>query len=479
MFAATALLTLTTLFGLAVGFAREMLLVASWGATGKTDAFLVAMFLPEAVRMALTSGLLASAALPLWLSQPDEAEQRRWASAQTLHMLFFGIGTALLLSVLAPTFVRMVGPGMAPASHAQAAQALQLLAWTLPGILMQALLSIFHAARQRYFLSGIGSLVFNLPGVLYLTLFRSESTMHGLSLAFVAGSLLMTLILMPFAWRSGWRPASARPAWDSIASLYRSLVPLLASSAASQGLTLVERIVASQLGEGAITVLNLARKLINIPMIGLLSLSQVLLSHMSKQSNEQDRTRLLSIALTWATLLAAPAAVGLVFGAEPLVALLLPHQVAHTQVPQLISLFGIGIAFSSWNGLFARYFYSQADTRTPLKFELTGNAVNLAFALVLPSLYGLAALPVAATLGVMVTTLLLARQTPLADQMGRHAAQIAAGACATGGLWMIIRHLEATSLWLQLGIAVVFGLLTLAGLVWWLKPWQHSSPAAG
>lgn len=43
-------LTLATLLGLCLGFAREWLLVAAWGAGERSDAFLIALFLPEADR---------------------------------------------------------------------------------------------------------------------------------------------------------------------------------------------------------------------------------------------------------------------------------------------------------------------------------------------------------------------------------------------------------------------------------------------
>ena len=62
MFGSTLWLTLATLAGLALGFAREWLLVASWGAGARSDAFLVALFLPEALRMTLAAGLLSAAA---------------------------------------------------------------------------------------------------------------------------------------------------------------------------------------------------------------------------------------------------------------------------------------------------------------------------------------------------------------------------------------------------------------------------------
>ena len=76
MFGSTLWLTLATLTGLAAGFAREWLLVAAWGASGRSDAFLVSLFLPEALRMALAAGLLSAAALPLYQQRSAQAPRR-------------------------------------------------------------------------------------------------------------------------------------------------------------------------------------------------------------------------------------------------------------------------------------------------------------------------------------------------------------------------------------------------------------------
>jgi peptidoglycan biosynthesis protein MviN/MurJ (putative lipid II flippase) len=244
----------------------------------------------------------------------------------------------------------------------------------------------------------------------------------------------------------------------------------LAGSAASQALTLVERIVASHVGEGAITIVNLARKLVNIPLIGLASLSQVLLSRMSAQARAASRLALLRTGLTWATLLAVPATVGLVFGAAPLVTLLLPDHLGPTRLAELIRLFALALAFGSWNSLLARYFYAQADTRTPLKRELGGNAVTLLLALGLPPLYGVAALPVAATAGVIATTLLLIYKTPLAAQAARGARHTVAAAIVAAIGWLIATRWGPAGVWAQLAVACVLAGSTGAGLAVWLKP---------
>ncbi|WP_337883982.1 lipid II flippase MurJ, partial [Chromobacterium haemolyticum] len=101
MFGPAALLTLATLAGLLAGFAREWLLVAAWGAGGRSDAFLVAMFLPEALRTLLAGGLLSAALLPLWQAQTP-ARRGAWLAGQLRHWLGVGLGLAALLSLAAP-----------------------------------------------------------------------------------------------------------------------------------------------------------------------------------------------------------------------------------------------------------------------------------------------------------------------------------------------------------------------------------------
>lgn len=274
-------LTLATLLGLCLGFAREWLLVASWGAGERSDAFLIALFLPEALRMSLAGGVLSAAALPLFLERQGE-RRLDWLAAILPALLGIAVALSLLLLAAAPWLVRLLGPGLAETASAQAAANLRVLAWCVPGLMLHALFSIPLQAAERFVLAGLGSLLFNLPPVLYLALHGQASQPEQLALACLLGSLLMPLVLLPSLWIEGWRPWHWRLSGVELGELGGRIAPLLLSNAASQGLALVERLVASLLGEGAVTWVNLARKLMNLPLIALMSLNQVLLGMMSR-----------------------------------------------------------------------------------------------------------------------------------------------------------------------------------------------------
>ena len=464
------ILTLATLLGMVAGFAREWLLVHVWGAGSRTDTFLVATFLPEMLRTMLASGLLSSAAMPLLGQLRDSPLRQRWAVTQAWHGVILGLALAMLLALGAPVWVRLVGPGLSLAALNDASSSLRVLAWCVPGIVLQAWLAVFHMSAHRYAVSGLASLLFNLPPVLYMAVAGSATEPHTLGLAFIVGSLLMTVVLLPGAAACGWSWRGARPHWDDVVTLYQRLWPLLGSTAGSQMLPLIERMVASRFGPGAITLANLARKLVGLPVVALMSLGQVLLAHMSRALD--DRLRLLRGGLAWASLISIPAALGLAFGAQALVRVALPHQVSNSVLPTLLALFAMSIVLGSWNALLARYFYACGDTRTPLFFELSGNAVNAVAAFALAPWLGLPALPVAATLGVLTTAALLIRRTGVLLKPRLALSSVGISFLLAVLAWRIYAPLAPASSWLQLLLAGLLTIITGAGLAALLRPWR-------
>ncbi|NBF03706.1 murein biosynthesis integral membrane protein MurJ [Pseudomonas sp. Fl5BN2] len=469
MFGATLWLTLATLTGLAAGFAREWLLVAAWGAGGQSDGFLVAMFLPEALRMALAAGLLSAAALPLY-QQRSAPEQQAWLSALAPRLLLCGLVLGGVLSLGAPLWVRLIGPGLGNDGYTLASGGLHWLAWCAPGFILHSLFCVPLQARARFVLAGLGSLLFNLPPVIYLASFHHDATPGGLAAACVLGSLLMPTVLLPSLLRDGWRPWRFQAAPGAGRELLQRIGPLLSSNLASQGLALLERMAASLLGEGAVTWINLARKLINLPLIALMSLNQVLLGLMSGSSGEQ-RLGLLRKGLSTTTLLTIPAVVGLIGAAAALVHLLLPNQAADSPLPTLLAWFSVPLMFGAWNALLARYAYAAGDTRMPLNCELAGSLLNALLLALLPYVFGLIGIALAAICGVVLTGLLLMRRQQLLGLVPWRSHWL----IGIGGMVLAALFLHPlTSIWWQLGLSSACGLLLLLILAAWLRPWRQN-----
>lgn len=471
MLRTTFWLTLVTLGGLLLGFAREWQLVAAWGAGARSDAFLVALFLPEALRMSLAAGVLAAALLPLLGGQPA-AQRPAWLAGLVRGLLLAGAAAALLLGLGAPLWVRLVGPGLGQAGWADAAGSLALLAASLPLLLVHGLGSAVGQGRERFVLAGLGSLFYNLPPVLLLGWHGPALEERTLALGFVAGSALMAASVLPLLWAEGWRPWLAGQGMASLRPLAARLLPLLASASASQLLALLERVVASWLGEGAITLVNLARKLVNLPLMALGSLNQVVLARLVRQGTDAGaRVQTLRQALRLTTALTLPAAVGLVAAAPVLVAWLLPAGLAGGPLPGLLAALACVIVFGAWNALLARHAYATGDTVSPLRCELAGNALTVAGLLLLPPLIGLAGIAWATLGGCLLTgVLLLQRHRLLGEPLVRGLPLLAVLGLAVAALlqW-------ASAGVLQLLLASLHGLAWLLLLAGWA--WRAQRPA--
>lgn len=467
MLGAASWLTLASLFGLGLGFAREWLLVGAWGAGGQSDAFLVALFLPEAVRISLAGGLLSAAALPLYLER-EEKQRLDWLAAVLPQLTGLALLASLALLLLAPWLVNLLGPGLSAQGSLLAGESLSLLAWCLPGLVLHALLCIPLQARERFVLAGSGSLLYNLPPVLFLATQGSHSSPSGLAFAFIGGSLLMPTALLPPLWQQGWRPWHLSTSIQELRQLATRIGPLLASNAASQGLALLERLVASLLGEGVVTWVNFARKLMNLPLVALMSLNQVLLGLMSGRA-DHERLGLLRRGMDTASLLALPAGIGLIGAAPTLVALLLPQQPAGGPLPLLLAGFSLSLVFGCGNAMLARYAYAAGDTHQPLYCELLGSALNALLLAALPPLVGLLGIPLAALAGVIATGLLLMRRLDLLARLPwmRQWSINCVLLVLAGGLLFPL-----PGPWLQLLSSSFAGAAALLALALWYRPWR-------
>lgn len=471
MLGAASLLTLVTFGGLLAGFAREWLLVASWGASARTDAYVIAMFLPEAVRAMLAAGVFTSSALALWQSK-NVAERRAWFGQVNTALCLISVSMSLVFAVGAPAWVHLMAPGLAP-SHQQVTQhSLAILAWCLPGIVLQAWWAVPRHAGGQFLLAGAASLVYNVPALAYLGWQRGAAEPQMLSCAFVAGSVASALLLLPSAWRAGlgWHrlgdSLAALRAWGS------QLGPLLGSALAGQGIALLERMVASYLGEGVVTGVNLARKLMNLPLIALQSLNQVLLSLMSRRQGE--RLALLRGGLAAVNVVSLPAALGLMLSAPALITLLFPKVQGTNALVSLLAGYAAILVLAGWNTLLARYHYAEGDTRGPMLAELRGSLLQAVSLPVLAWWFGPLGIVWALMLGTLLTGWLLLQAPSLQQSLAsmRLGAQAAVGALLLAMSWWLLRpSMSAQPAWM-LAQAAVAGTLSMLLLATWLRPWR-------
>lgn len=417
MLRSSLIVTASSVFGLAVGFMREILIVRTWGAGATADSILVAVFIPEAFRMLLAGGVLVSATLPLWLACKDSVTRKAWSATLSLCMLGAVTLLVAVLLLLDDACIWVVGPGLKPYARESAVTLFHIAVFALPGLFLQALLTTQHHAKAAFLWPALGALLFNIPGVCYLLWAGAQATPQGFVISLVIGSVLMVLPLLPYAWRNDWRPFGALRL-TFIRDFWSRFWPLFTGGMAAQMFALLERALASLAGEGSVVLVNLARKLVSLPAIVTFSLSQVIASRAAIKTHEGDKTSstsLLRQALAGLSVITWPSTIVILIWA-PVVPLLIAPNLTPASASVLVDLlrcYAPALVLGSWSNILARYLFATGKTLAPTKMEIAGVLAQAATALILFPLLGVYALAIGFSAGYALSALLLARRTPL------------------------------------------------------------------
>lgn len=288
------MLSLALLAGRLAGLVRELMLASVFGVSATADTAVLLLTLPDLLINLLISGGLSAALVPRFssLDGHDAMVLMRYASMAVI-LLFSLVGVVL---VAWPNLAfGLLAPGLA-APFEPGAAVLVAVALAIPLTGASGVAGAYLNAGQRYFVTGCGTLFFNLAVVAAMLLaLRAGEPLLLLAFGIAAGAALRwsaQLITLP---AGVWRVAARGPVWD------RPLMRAFATAALSSALLLLAplavRAMASTVSEGAISSFNYAQKLIELP-IGILitSISTVALTRLSALKAAGDDAALVRAA---------------------------------------------------------------------------------------------------------------------------------------------------------------------------------------
>jgi putative peptidoglycan lipid II flippase len=389
-------MSLATLASRVLGLARDQVQSYYFGAGLVTDAFVAAFRIPNLLRDLFAEGALSSAFVPTFTAE----RERRGDAAATL--LASRIVTALLVVLGALTLLILAFAPWILRIYAAGFDAEKLdLAVTMTRILSPFLLFVALAAVAmgvlntygRFFLPALAPAWFNVAAILGVVLltpaFARIGIPPGLSLAVgsIVGGLLQFLVQVPamrsvgFRFRFDWAPKD-----PGVRRVARLMVPATFGLAATQINILVDTVLASLHGNGPITWLSLAFRLMQLP-IGLfgVAIATANLTRVSRDVARGDTAGLrtnLAASLRTAALLTLPATAGLVALRLPIVRVLFEHgrfsPESTAATASAVLCYALGLYAYSVTKIQVPTFYALGDTRLPVIASATAVAVKIA-----------------------------------------------------------------------------------------------------
>jgi putative peptidoglycan lipid II flippase len=508
LFKAAFSVSALTLTSRITGLVREQIGAALFGTSATMDAFQIAFRIPNLLRRLFAEGAFAQAFVPLLAStratDGDEAT-RRLVDAVATVLAWALVATCVVGIVAAPVLVWLLASGFAPATEKVA---VALTRWMFPYIACMSLVALASGVLntwRRFAVPAFTPVLLNLSVIASALALvpplraRGIEPVYALALGVIAGGVLQLGLQLPALRAIGMLPrigaslAALRAGWHhpGVRTIIAKMGPALLGVSVAQLSLMINSQIASWLGEGAVSTLVYADRLMELPtaLLGV-ALSVVLTPQLSDARARDDHASycdLLDWGLRLALLLALPCAVALVVFAQPMVAVLFHrgafganavHATSHAVMGYGIGLLGIiGVK------VLAPAYYAQHDTRTPMRVAVGALILTQLLNALTVRWLGVAALALSIGLAASANAAFLLhglrRRGSYAPRpgWGRFAACVVGASVAMGALlaaagrldWLALgRHegLRALAMAASLGLAalVYFGILRLAGL---------------
>jgi putative peptidoglycan lipid II flippase len=324
-----------TLVSRVLGFVRDAVIAAVFGASAGADAFIVAFRIPNLWRRLVFEGALTVVFIPIFLDilarqGPGAAFGMAGAVLRRVALILC-VGTGVGLWA-APFWVTLLAPGFSgrPDDFRLAVSLARMMLPYLPLVGAAAICMAVLQALGRFAAPALGPIAFNLAmigGVLGLSGWL-DGPARALSIGVLMGGALQ--LLLPLAeWRRTGAPFRGRPpAGEGISAgrLALRAVPATLGASVFQINILVATLLASFLPEGRVAALYFADRLAQFPLgVVVAALATATLPSLSRHAAAgewetfQEDAR---FALRVAMYLTLPAAAGLTVLREPIVAVL-------------------------------------------------------------------------------------------------------------------------------------------------------------
>lgn len=418
-----------TMVSRVLGFVRDVLTAQYLGAGLVADAFVIAFKLPNFFRRLFAEGAFNNAFVPLYTDTRTQAagEARIFAAqAQSVLALTLLVLTAAALFYM-DYVVLVFAPGFAEDPE-KLALTIELSTITFPYLLTISLVALYGAVLNAH---GKFAAVAATPILLNLCLIvaimiggegfsvpqSALATAQALAWGIAAAGLAQLVWVMVFSMRAGtflW-PTLPRLS-PRVKRLLILMGPAVLAVSVAQINTLVDMILASTLGEGAVSWLYYADRLYQLPLgvIGV-AMGTALLPMLSRQVANQNTvaaTHTQNRALEAVWFLTIPAAVGLAMAAEPIMIVLFERGAfdAHASAMAGAALMAYAAGLPAFVAVkvLGPGFFARQDTTTPTKIAMVSMGANIGLNFLLMGPFGHVGLALATALASWINTSLLA-----------------------------------------------------------------------
>lgn len=419
----TMKMAVATFLSRILGLVREQVMAAYFGASGMTDAFLVAFRIPNLLRDLFAEGAFSSAFVPTFIEANQEShEKSRELMWSLFWLLFFITGTICLgIGIFAPELVRIFAPSFIaePEKFHVCVVLTRIMAPFLTFVSLAALFMGALNALKIFFVPSLASAWFNVMSIvcqlgLSGLLFKmGYNPIYSLGIGATVGGLVQAAVQFPLLMKKGYKPMWPKEFWTTRTKKVVTLIgPGLVGFAAAQVNILVSTIIATGSVVGAVSWLSYAFRLFQLP-VGILSVSignssMVYFSEAWKKGDQDTAKKSLQQSYYLSYLTVMPALVILFCFSEEIVNVIFERgkfdRTSTIMTAEALRMYALGLPFYGLYKIWVPVFYALDRQKIPVISSICSIAFNIVFCLTLTPIFGFKILALGTTLSMLVNS---------------------------------------------------------------------------
>ena len=404
---AAGILMIMMLISRILGYVRDVVLLSSFGQDYRTDAYYAAFNIPDFIYSVLLGGALGSAFIPIFTQYlAQDKEEDSWIVASTIFNIML-IGAIVLISlglIFTPQLMEILTPGYDAQTKELAVYLTRIMFGQAFFMCLMGIAQGICHSYKKFLAPALGSVLYNVAIIVVGLLLKDKLGIVAFTLGVVFGAFLNFAVQIPTLVDIGLK---YRPLVDlhhpGVKKFFVLLVPVFVGLSVTHLNTFVGTNLGSSLGEGVVTALSNAQRLMMLP-VGVFAISIAVASFPSMASHvAQGRMDAykedLSLSFRTIVFINVPAAVGMAVLSVPIVrAMYMQGEftlanmdlTADALVFYCIGLLGYGAQHALNRG-----FYAIQDTKSPVAINVGIIFINIVLSVILSKTIGYRGLPLA------------------------------------------------------------------------------------
>lgn len=417
IFKAAFLVMIISILSRFLGLFRDMLVGYQFGASIYTDAYKAAVSVPETVFTIV--GLAISTVFIPMLSKvkydKNKDEMFKFSNNIISILLVISIIIFALGFIFTNEIVAFMFDGYSKEKFTLTVFLTRITLFNLLFLSINACYTAMLQVCEDFVIPSILGMFFNAPMIIYLLCFNNISIV-GLTIANVIGNFLRVAVQVPVLYKHGYRFKLFINLKDErIKKILILIIPVIIGSGANSLNMVVDMKVASSLGDGAVSGLDFAQKIIVFANTAITtSIVTVMYPLMANKLNEGDNegfSMYLTKSISIIALLLVPISIGFILLNKEIISAFYErgkfNAVAVGITASAFLGYSLVLPFTGVRDILNSSLFSMQKTKVTTINGVIGVVVNIILSISLSKVFGIFGVAIASTIASMITAVLL------------------------------------------------------------------------